>query len=356
MLYKCKEWIDDIDRVLASIPEICKIEDSSVLITGATGLICSAIVDIFFRYNDNHEKKIKIFAAGRNNKRMTERFGTMTEREDFVYVPFDALQYDNPLPDKIDFIIHGAGNANPSLYVKNPVETMLGNIMGCKRLLDYARDNQTKRFLYISSSEVYGKKESNDPYKEYDYGFVDILNPRNSYAMGKRASETLCISYAAEYGVDVVIARPGHIYGPTASENDMRVSSVWAYMAARGEDIVMKSDGTQVRSYCYCLDCASAVLKILLCGENSHAYNISNPDSIISIKEMAEILAKYADVMLRMEIPNETEYKSFNPMSNSSLDSSKLRTLGWKGCFSAENGFEHTINLLKCLKTEWSKK
>ena len=109
----------------------------------------------------------------------------------------------------------------------------------------------------------------------------------------------------------------------------------------------MKSDGSQIRSYCYCLDCASAMLKVLLCGENCHAYNISNPDSIISIKDMAEILSKSAGVELRMELPTEEERKGFNPMSNSSLESASLTGLGWHGCFDAETGFGHTVKILK---------
>ena len=147
--------------------------------------------------------------------------------------------------------------------------------------------------------------------------------------------------------MESVIVRPGHIYGPTASPYDNRVASAWSYAVAKGEDIVMKSDGSQIRSYCYCLDCASAMLKVLLCGENCHAYNISNPDSIISIKQMAEILAKSAGVELRMELPTEEERKGFNPMSNSSLESTSLTGLGWRGCFNAEEGFGHTVKILK---------
>ena len=147
--------------------------------------------------------------------------------------------------------------------------------------------------------------------------------------------------------MESVIVRPGHIYGPTASPHDNRVASAWAYSVARGEDIVMKSDGSQIRSYCYCLDCASAILKVLLSGENCHAYNISNPDSIISIKEMAEILAASAGVQLRMELPTEEERKGFNPMSNSSLESTSLLNLGWAGCFDATTGFDHTVRIIR---------
>ncbi len=147
--------------------------------------------------------------------------------------------------------------------------------------------------------------------------------------------------------METVIVRPGHIYGPTASEKDIRVSSAWAYAAANGQDIVMKSDGAQIRSYCYCLDCASAILKVLIDGENLKAYNISNSDSVISIREMAELLAKASGVKLKMELPTETEKKRFNPMNNSSLDSTELYRLGWRGLFDAERGFSHTIKIIK---------
>ena len=131
----------------------------------------------------------------------------------------------------------------------------------------------------------------------------------------------------------------------TASPSDNRVSSAWAYAVARGENIVMKSDGSQLRSYCYCLDCASALLKILIRGENVHAYNISNPESIISIKEMAEFLVKSASVKLIREEANEEERKGFNPMSNSSLDSSSLQALGWKGLLFRERFGSYSFRL-----------
>ena len=121
------------------------------------------------------------------------------------------------------------------------------------------------------------------------------------------AAETLCASFYDEYGVDAVIIRPGHIYGPTASEADNRVSSAWPYAVARGEDLVMKSDGSQLRSYCHCLDTASAILTALLTGETMHPYNISDPACVISIRDMGELLAKAGGVRLIREEPTELE-------------------------------------------------
>ncbi len=352
-IYDSKLWTIDLDETLHSIPEISGLAGENVLVTGCTGLICSAVVDLLIRWNKTHvEEKINILAAGRNKERIAIRFNPFYQEEWFTIVLYDALSTENNLVLPCEYIIHGASNASPNMIVKEPVETMVSNFLGMKYLLDYAKTNGTKRVLYISSSEVYGKKAGNQPYKTEEYGYIDLLNARNSYSVGKRAAETLCASYGSEYGIDSVIVRPGHIYGPTAAESDNRVSSAWAYAAARGEDIVMKSDGSQIRSYCYCLDCASAILKILMKGEGIHAYNISNPDSIIDIRGMAELLARSAGVKLKIEAPTDIEKRNFNPMSNSSLDSTALLHLGWKGLFDAERGLSHTVEILKEMLSE----
>ena len=348
-IYDCDLWIEDLDRMVGSMPWLSELAGKTVMITGIGGLICSAVADILIRYNETHSEAVTIVAAARNEKRIKDRFGEFAESPYFKYVAYDATMKDIKIPFRVDYIIHGAGNSSPDLLSKEPVETLLGNFIGLYNLLLYAKENSVNRVLYISSSEVYGKKEGNEPFHEDQYGTVDILNSRNSYAVAKQAAESLCVSFSDEYGVSSVMIRPGHIYGPTATIRDKHVSSQWAYDAAMGRDIVMKSAGAQIRSYCYCLDCASAILTALMKGEDKHAYNISNPDSVISIKQMAELLAKCARVQLISELPSEEEKKSFNPMSNSSLDSSSLIALGWKGEFDAGTGFDHTIRILKAL-------
>lgn len=346
-LYASETWIRDLDNEISTLPELNLLSGKRILITGATGLICSAIVDLLIRYNESMKANINIIVAGRSVDKLKSRFYPFSSKQYMSCVYFDATKIDDSLELNADYIIHGASNASPNKIVKEPVETMMCNLLGLKKLLDQAKDNNSKRLLFISSSEVYGKKDTDNPFHENEYGYIDLLNSRNSYSVGKRAAETLCASYRDEYGVDYVIIRPGHIYGPTAVETDNRVSSLWAFAAARGEDIVMKSDGAQVRSYCYCLDCATAILKVLLNGECGRAYNVSNPDSIISIKEMAKLLSEAAEVKLVYEKPTDSEKKGFNPMQNSSLDSSSLIKLGWHGLFDAKNGFAHTIRVIK---------
>lgn len=346
-IYTSKLWISDLDETIATLSELCELSGRSVMITGCTGLICSAIVDVLIRWNEIHDEKITILAAGRNKEKVIDRFYPYCENDWFVFVPYDASSADNNLTLPCDYIIHGASNASPNQIIKEPVETMMSNFVGTKCLLDHVRAMSGRRVLYISTSEIYGRKNNDRPSKIDEYGWIDLLNPRNSYSIGKCAAETLCVSYYDEYGVDSVIVRPGHVYGPTAAVSDNRVSTAWAYDVARGMDIVMKSDGRQIRSYCYCLDSASAILKVLLRGQPVHAYNISNPESIISVREVAEILAGSAGVKLKMELPTKDEKKSFNPMHNSALDSTELLKLGWKGLFDAKRGFFHTVEILK---------
>ena len=220
------------------------------------------------------------------------------------------------------------------------------NYIALNRLLNYANENKVQGVLYLSSSEVYGTKESNLPFTESDYGYVDLLVPRSSYASSKRAAETLCCAYADEYGIKTIIARPGHVYGPTASTKDKRVSSAFAHDAANGRPLVLKSSGSQIRSYIYCIDCAKALLLLMEKGKSGEAYNVCGKESI-SIKEMATWLAEAGNVDVINCKVEKDELKSFNPMNNSSLSADKISQLGFKTLFSIKEGLFHTINILK---------
>lgn len=343
MIYSKKYW-KSIERVVEQIPSIEMLFNKRLLITGATGLICSTVVDICDFLNREKKANIKIILAGRSEERIKKRFPCLFS---FQYEEFDATKPRNfDFDFDVDYIIHGASNANPSAYVNEPVETLLGNIIGVNSLLEFAKNNKA-RLLYLSSSEVYGRKVENSSYCENDYGFVDILNPRACYPMGKRAAETLCIGYKEEFGVDVVIARPGHIYGPSITNYDVRASAQFTRNALDGKNIVMKSSGSQLRSYCYTLDCASAILTILINGASGEAYNISNKDSVVTIRELAEKIAEVAGTELVFENPSDVEIKGYNLMSNSSLNAEKLEELGWTGLFNLESGIKNTIDTLK---------
>lgn len=335
-------WRADLDALAQMFPEDL-IPRGTVLVTGATGLVGSALVDLLLALRDRRGAPGRIVAAGRSHARLAQRFGTSAG---LAFLDYDATK-PLVLTEDVDAIVHAASNASPELYVQDPCGTLSANIDGVRGILESARRTANCRVLYVSSSEVYGIRTNGGPAREDDYGRVDPLSPRASYAEAKRAAEAVCAAYAAQYGVHVAIVRPGHVYGPTATPADRRVSSVFAFRAARGEPLVLTSAGTQLRSYCHCLDCATAMLTVLARGARATAYNISNPASILTIREMATHFAAAGGTSISFGAPTTAEKVAFNPMPDSSLAADRLLALGWQGHFPAPRGFERTVNALR---------
>ena len=242
----------DVEKVAQSLNWLKLKNNKTFFITGSTGLICSAVVDVLECLCITRKLDWNIIVAVRNVDKAKERFRKYESYSNLSFHKYD-LTKKSKIPDHIDYIIHGAANAYPATFSKYPVETLIGCIDGLKDILDYTIHNKDTRVLYVSSSEVYGVIQNNESIKENECGVLDILNPRSCYSIGKQAAETLCSCYVSEYNSDCVIVRPGHIFGPTASESDNRVSSLFMYSAAKGQNLVMKSKGEQLRSYCYCL-------------------------------------------------------------------------------------------------------
>ena len=226
-IYDSHRWISDLDAVLDTLPLLRELEGKSVLITGAGGLICSSAADLLLRRNETHPGKVRLLAAGRSRERTEARFAPHREKDYFLFVPYDASSGDVVLPDGVDYVIHGAGNAFPGKIIAEPVETMLANFNGLFRLLSCLREQGKGRVLYISSSEVYGQKKDPEPFRENEYGYIDLLTPRNSYSAAKRAAETLCASYAKQFSLETVMVRPCHTYGPGLTARDSRAHAAF---------------------------------------------------------------------------------------------------------------------------------
>ena len=315
-----------------------KFSGTNILVTGATGLIGGCLVEVLMM---NPKRDYHVYASGRNEERAKERFKVFIDDKAFHFVNYDVMK---PFQSDIcfDYVIHAASNANPQFYATQPVEVMKANFDGVANLMEYGLSHGLKRFLYVSSGEVYGEGDGRVFTEDYS-GYVDCLKPRSCYPSSKRAAETLCISYIEEYGADAVIARPCHVYGPHFTDNDNRVYAQFIRNVLRGEDIVMKSTGEQFRSWCYVVDCVSALLHILLKGECGEAYNIADMESNISIRELAETIATISAKRVVIDNPNADEKRGYNPVMKSVFSTEKLESLGWRPMIQISNGLKHSF-------------
>ena len=314
----------------------------NILVTGATGLIGSSFVDVLMR---NHNKDYQVYALGRNMQRAQARFFQFKDDPTFHFLCGDVTQ---PLAtdESFHFIIHAASNGSPNFFANSPVEVMKSNIYGVSNLIEYGLAHDMMRFLYVSTGEVYGVNEA-AVFDESSYGYVDILETRSCYPSSKRAAETLAMCYAAEYGADVVVARPCHTYGPNFTESDNRVYVQFIRNVLNGDDIVMKSAGTQYRSWCYVDDCVSALLYILLKGKCGEAYNVADKTSVVTIRELAEMIALIAGRKVVMQVPSRIERKGYTPIRHAVFDTAKLEALGWSVSGTMEEKLRQTIDVCR---------
>ena len=324
-------YLDDIQRIYDFPLPWENLFNTNILVTGATGLIGSCLVDVLMHHPSLN---YHVYAAGRNEERARIRFQDYQDNPSFHFMKYDVME---PLVSEVPFhyIIHAASNGSPNFFANHPVEVMKANLFGVSHLVEYGMSHGMRRFLYVSSGEVYGEC-ADEKFTEKSSGYVDCANPRACYPSSKRAAETLCVSYAKEYGADVVIARPCHTYGPCFTESDNRAYAQFIRNVRQGQDIVLKSPGTQLRSWCYVVDCANALLHILLKGTPAEAYNVADEASNLTIRQLAELIAKIGGKKVVMDV-DENLIKHNNIISHALFDTSKLKALGWRPLADVEH-------------------
>lgn len=340
-----KTYKEDIKSIYSMDIPWNILNGKSILVTGSTGLIGSCLIDTLMQ---NPKKNYIVYAAGRNESRAMKLFSSYKDDENFHFFKYDVTK---PIHSDLqfDYIIHCASNASPNFFANKPVEVMKANLLGTINLIEYGMCHGMKRLLYVSSGEIYGEGKG-DIFNEDYSGYVNSMKSRSCYPSSKRAAETLCASYCDEYNANIVVARPSHVYGPNFTEQDNRVYAQFIRNVINGEDIVMKSDGSQYRSWCYVVDCIAALLFILLKGEKGEAYNVADNKSNITIKQMAELIAGLGNRKVVITIPENTEAKGYNPVSKSVFDTNKLSALGWKPLHNMRDNLLATINECICKK------
>lgn len=327
-----------------------KLEGSRILITGATGMIASVVIDILMHYNNiinNSSRGIHILAISRNEEKARERFAPYWDSDFFTYFSHDISQ---PLPESgdIDYILHAASNTHPRAYATDPIGTITTNVSGTYELLSYAAEHYCRRFLCFSSVEIYGENRKDvDKFGESYLGYIDCNTVRAGYPESKRLSEALCNAFEAQKEQDFVIGRFSRVYGPTMGIDDSKAIAQFIRKAAAGEDIVLKSEGNQLYSYTYVVDAAVAALYLLLYGKSGEAYNVADENSEITLKELAGILADAAGSRVVFELPDAVEKAGYSTATKALLDTKKINELGWRAQTPIKEGLEKTVQILR---------
>jgi nucleoside-diphosphate-sugar epimerase len=347
MFFNDKLYKEDIANIASYNLDWDRLKNTSVLITGATGLIGTVLIDALMYRNAVYNDTITVYAMGRNREKAQERFGNYFNNPYFAFIQQD-VQSAIQIEKKIDFIIHGASNTHPIAYSTDPINTILLSVLGTRNILDLAVSRRVKRTIFLSTVEVYGENRGDiEQFDEAYCGYIDCNTLRAGYPEGKRAAEALCQAYISKKKNDVVIARCSRVYGPTMSFDDSKAIAQFLRNGAKSENIVLKSRGAQRYSYCYAADICSAVLFLLLNGKNGEAYNIADSNKCVSLYEIAEIISNYAKRQIIYDIPDSMEVKGYSKATKAILDCSKISELGWKPTFSIEDGIIRTIEIIK---------
>ena len=340
---------EDFDKITKRDISWDALRNSSFVITGATGLIGSLIVKYLLYANRTMNFGANIYAVVRNVEKADKIFAE--EKTDaLTYVVADLTKEKVNCEGDCDYIVHAAAVTASKVMVSDPVGTICTSIDGTEKMLQLAVEKKAKAFIYISSMEIYGQPTVGGKTAEKDLGYVDIENVRSCYPEGKRMCECLCTAYAAQYGVNVISARLAQTFGAGILPTENRVFAQFARSVMRGENIVLHTTGESEGNYVYTADAIAAIMTLLVKGKAGEVYNIANEDSHITIRNMAELVAREIageKIQVVIDIPEDSVSLGYAPPVKMWLDASKMRELGWKPEIGLVEAYKRMICWMK---------
>lgn len=317
----------EIQEIIQAVSFIKSFENQTILITGATGLIGSTVVEAIKLFNDSASAPIKLILLVRNIARATAKLGD-SEYIRYIQGSIESLP---SIEADIDYILHGASPTSSKDFIEKPVDVLKAGLLGSFNILELARAKQVKKIIFLSSLEVYGTLQTFEA-TEADFGLIDWTAIRSSYIEAKRASENIFLSYCLQYGVPTVVARLPQILTSTFDADDNRVYAQFIRAVKNNQDIVLKTKGETVRNYCYLTDAITGLFTLLSKGESGEVYNIANEETACSIKEMAELIIKLSktDSQLVFDVQEDPAKLGYLPTVKIKLMSQKLQCLDWQ--------------------------
>jgi len=337
---------EDMEYLISQQLEWRNLTNKTILISGGAGFLASYLIKTLLRASKNMDLGIKIICLVRDMDKLS-RLASLRENGNLLIVKHDVTQPLSESLERSDYVIHAASNASPRYYGVDPVGTLLANTTGCQNMLDYSVRSKAEKFLFFSSSEVYGEPiEQNKFLTEEDFGYLDPMNVRSCYAESKRLGETMCASWATQFGLNTTVVRPFHTYGPGMYLGDGRVFADFVSNIVESKNIILKSDGSSVRAFCYIRDATEGFIKLLIKGKSGEAYNLGNPSQETSMKDLALMLCDvFPEKNLSLEFAKISDSKSYikSKVNRSVPNIEKLQALGWSPCISLREGFKRTV-------------
>ena len=341
------KYLQEDLEILASELNKKEFGGSTILVTGATGLIGSLCLKSVAVYNSLFKRKIHAIGLARSEEKVKIAFEDEYAEGQMDDIEFLYQDISDPLSKSLccDYVIHTANSTTSKFFMTNPVEVIESIYTGTKRILDFATEAGVKGIVYLSSMEVFGRVDSEERINEDQLGYLDIHNIRSCYSEGKRLAELLCECYASEYSIPVKTARLAQTFGAGVPATENRVFAQFARSAIKGEDIVLHTTGQSVGNYCYTRDVIKALFLLLREGENGKAYTVVNEKTTRTIADMAQMVAEmFSDGKSKVvfDIPKGNQY-GYAPDTQMRLSGEKLKGLGWKPEVSLEEMYQRMI-------------